>query len=101
MVIRAEATQIVEVGRPLVAFPLFDVVGDPKEHVATAREATVPIPAHDLAALGGGGRSDLAPLVEGVAHVVVDGDDELGVTGQPPDDVGADQSASLELAAEL
>ncbi len=50
----------------------------------------MPISSPELPALGGGRISAGPPLVHGVPHVVVEGNDKRGVTGQAAHDVGVD-----------
>ena len=101
MVVHAEAAEIVEIRRAMVGGPGFDVVRDPKRHMSTSREATVPVAAQDLTALGGRGEPDLTPLVHGVAIVVVDADHDGGVTGQTLQGPRVDQAAPFELGHQL
>ena len=99
MVVQACESQIVQVGAA-AGFPRDDVVHIGEGHVGTARKATVPVPAHHLSALGLG-REPFGPaLVHGVPDVVVEGDDDGGVTGDPPHRLDIDQAVLLELAGE-
>ena len=95
----AEQGQIVEVG-PAPGFPRDDVVDVGEGHVGTAREATVTIAPHDLSALGVA-REPLGPaLVHGVPDVVVEGDHDGGVTGDPLHRLAVDQAPVLELGGQ-
>ena len=99
MVVQAQEGEILQIG------PAAGLQGTTwwilvKVTLVTAREAAVPVPAHDLAALGRVGLSAGPALVHGVADVVVDRDGEGGVTGDLAHDIGADEAVTLELAGE-
>lgn len=66
--------------------------------VATSREATTSVTAPDLPALGAGGKPALAPLVHGVARIVVHRDDEGRIAEQPAHRLEADKPTLLEIA---
>ena len=58
------------------------------------------VPAHDLSALGRGRETPGPALVHGVPDVVVDGDDDGGVTGDAPQRLAIDQAVTLEVAGQ-
>ena len=97
MVVVAEQREVVDVG-PSVGFPGPDVVGVREGRIRAAREPAVPVAAP--APPGAGRRSARSgpALVHGVAHVVIDGDDDGGVAGDSPDGLGAEEAAALEVA---
>lgn len=100
VVVLAEERKVVQIRAPAVAFPPSDVVRIDEDGVGATGEATVTITAKEFAALGGGRISPGPPLVHRVPHVVVESDHQGGVTGQPPGDLGIDETPMLELAAQ-
>lgn len=56
------------------------------------------IPAPHLAALRIGRFASGPAFVHGVADIVIDGDDDGGITGDPPDGLHAQEPVALELA---
>ena len=100
MVVQAHEGEVVEVG-PTARFPWNDVMHIGEGHVGTTREATMSVPAHDLAALGIARFSPGPALVHGVPDVVVDRDGHGGVTGDPLHGLDTDQPVTLELARQL
>lgn len=101
VVVLAEEREVVQIRAPAVAFPPLDVVRIDENGVGTTGEAAVTVAAPEFAALGGGRISSGPTLVHRVPHVVVESDHQGGVTGQPPGDLGVDETAMLELAAQV
>src|SRR6185437_733022 len=95
----AEQCEVVDVRRAARG-PGLDVMHVGEGDVGAAGETTVPVAASDLPALGRGRISPGPTLVEGVAHIVIEGADEGGITGEPPHDLAVDQTAALELTEE-
>src|SRR6185312_13310150 len=93
----AEQTQIVEIRRTAVRFPTFDVMGVRERHVRATREPAMSVPPPHLAALGSGRVTACPPLVHRPTGVVVDGQGDGGVAGDPLHGGRAEQAVSLEL----
>ncbi len=76
MVMEAQEGQVVDVGTP-AGLPVPDVMGVRERRIGTSGEAAVPIPPPDLPALGLRRVTPGPTLVHRVAHVVVDGNDDV------------------------
>src|SRR5580692_3195457 len=99
MVVQTGQGQIVEVGAA-PGFPRKNVVHIGEGHVGTAREPTMSVPPQDLSALRLGRETAGPALLHGVPDVVVDPNDDGGVTSDPLQRLDVDQTAVLELAGQ-
>ena len=99
MVVETGEHEIAQVGRP-VGFPRDNVMDIGEGHVRAAWEATMSIPAQDLSALGLARKPPGPALVHGVPDVVVDREDDGGVTGDPLHCLSVDEADVLELTGE-
>ncbi len=71
MVVNAEQNQVVQICRPAIRLPTFEMVGDQESRVLTPGKAAMPISSSQFPPLRRGRRATGTPFVHRVTRIVV------------------------------